>query len=56
MLPQPLPPNHPEIAFFDLIFTVCSPKSHPGGWVGKQIWERSPKKYVFFFFFGGGLP
>ena len=34
----------PKIAFFDPNFTFRSPKSHKNPWVGKQIWERSPKK------------
>ena len=33
-----------KIAFVDQNFTFCSPKSHKNPWVGKQIWDRSPKK------------
>ena len=46
----------PKIPFMNPNFTFRSPKSHKkpgGGWVCKQIWERSPKKN---FFWGGRLP
>ena len=50
--PNPSKPPHiaPKIAFFDPNFTFRFPKSHKkpwGGWMGKQIWERYPKKNVF---------
>ena len=41
-----------KIALFDPNFPYRSPKSQEntgGGWVGKKIWERSPKKNVVFF-------
>ena len=38
----------PKIALVDPNFTFCSPKSHKNPGVGKQIWERSPKKKTFF--------
>ena len=46
----PNPSESPKIAFFDPNFTFRFPKSHknPSGWVGKQIWERYPKKNIFF--------
>ena len=51
--PNPLktPPNHPENRLcrpeFHLLFSQISQKPL-GGWVGKHIWERSPKKILFF--------
>ena len=42
--PSKPPQITPKIAFFDPNFTFRSPKSHKNPWVGKQIWERSPKK------------
>ena len=48
----PNPSKPPQIAFFDPNFTFRFPKSHKnpgvGGWGGKQIWERYPKKNSFF--------
>ena len=52
--PLKTPKSPPKIAFFDPNFTFGFPKSHKnpevGGchWVGKQIWERFPKKKRFF--------
>ena len=50
--PLKTPPNHPENRpfrpEFHLSFSQISQKPW-GGWVGKQIWERSPKKKRFFF-------
>ena len=44
--------NHPENRLFwpefHLSFSKISQKPW-GGWVGKQIWERYPKKKTFFF-------
>ena len=43
-----------KIALFDPNFPYRSPKSQEntgGGWVGKKIWERSPKKTLFFYAF-----
>ena len=46
------PSNHPENRLFrpefHLSFSQISQKPW-GGWVGKQIWERFPKKNGFFF-------
>ena len=51
--PSKPPPNCPENRLFrpkfHLSFSQISQKPW-GGWVGKQIWERSPKKNQFFFF------
>ena len=48
--PLKTPPNCPENRLFrpkfHLSFSQISQKPW-GGWVGKQIWERSPKKNVF---------
>merc|ERR1712020_495016 len=50
--PLKTPPNHPENRpfrpEFHLSFSQISQKPW-GGWGGKQIWERSPKKKRFFF-------
>ena len=50
--PLKTPPNHPENRpfwpEFHLSYSQISQKPW-GGWVGKQIWERSPKKKRFFF-------
>merc|ERR1712218_373671 len=50
--PFKTPPNCPENRLFrpkfHLSFSQISQKPW-GGWVGKQIWERSPKKNGFFF-------
>ena len=50
--PLKTPPNHPENRpfwpEFHLSFSQISQKPW-GEWVGKQIWERSPKKNVCFF-------
>ena len=43
----------PKIAFFDPNFTFRFPKSYKNPWVGKQIWDRSPKKKTFFGCLGG---
>ena len=47
---KPPPPNHPENRLFrpkfHLSFSQISQKPW-GGWVGKQIWERYPKKTFF---------
>ena len=53
-------PNHPENRLFrpkvHLSFSQITQKPW-GGWVLKQIWERSPKNFfVCFFWGGGGLP
>ena len=44
----PNPSKPPKIAFFDTNFTFRFPKSHKNPGVGKQIWERFPKKTFFF--------
>ena len=46
--PSKPPQITPKIAFVDPNFTFCSPKSHKNPEVGKQIWEKSPKKKFFF--------
>ena len=50
--PLKILPNHPEYRIFlpkfQLLFSQISQNPGVGGWVGKQIWERSPKKTVFF--------
>ena len=38
-----------KIVLFDPNFTFRSPKSHKNPGVGKQIWERSPKKTFFLY-------
>ena len=46
------PPNHPENRLFRPKFhlSISQISQKPwGGWVGKQIWERSPKKKPVFF-------
>ena len=52
--PLKAPQNHLESCpfrpEFHLSFSQISQKSW-GGWVGKQIWERSPKKKLFFYAF-----
>ena len=49
--PLKTPPNCPENRLFrpkfHLSFSQISQKPW-GGWVGKQIWEKYPKKNVFF--------
>ena len=49
--PLKTPPNHPENRLFrpefHLLFSQISQKPLVG-WVGKQIWERSPKQNRFF--------
>ena len=45
--PSKPPQITPKIAFFDPNFTFRSPKSHKNPGVGKQIWERFPKKNGF---------
>ena len=54
----PTPSKPPQItlkiALFDPNFPYRSPKSQENtgcGWVGKKIWERSPKKTLFFYAF-----
>ena len=51
--PLKTPPNCPENRLFrpkfHLSFSQISQKPW-GGWVGKQIWERSPKKNGYFFY------
>ena len=46
--PSKSPQIAPKIAFFDPNFTFRFPKSHKNPGVGKQIWERYPKKKRFF--------
>ena len=50
--PLKTPPNHPENRLFrpkfHLSFSQISQKPWDG-WVGKQIWERFPKKNGIFF-------
>ena len=51
------PPNHPENRLFrpEFHLSISQISQKPwGGWVGKQIWERSPKKKTVFFF--GSFP
>ena len=48
--PSKPPQIAPKIALFDPNFTFRSPKSHKNPGVGKQIWERSPKKPFFYTF------
>ena len=46
--PLKTPQITPKIAFFDPNFTFRFPKSHKNPGMGKQIWERFPKKNGFF--------
>ena len=47
--PPPPPKITPKIALFDPNFTFRFPKFHKNPGVGKQIWDMSPKKRVFFY-------